>query len=156
MLQLMAAKSVVSGIKSLTGALVANKKDPERVATAQSNLTKALAGDSAALAALQSQAVGSATEVGKDAARRALAAYAATKPSFVTPINQTPLQQQVADTVNNVRTDIANGLQNIGAGATTALANTVDPNKKAVTVPLTQTQLLVIAGIAAAILFLRK
>lgn len=140
---------------SATGALFANKKDPERVATAQANLTKALAGDTVAYAALVAQANGSATQVGKDAATRALQAYAQQKATFITPPTQTPLQQQVSTTVDAVRTDLAKGVQNIGAGATTGAANAISPGS-GVTIPLTRTQLLILGAIAAAVIYLRR
>lgn len=142
-------------IKPLSGALFANKKDPERVATAQANLTKALAGDTVAYQALVAQSVGSATQVGKDAAVRALQAYASQRATFITPVTQTPLQQQVATTVAAVGTALAQGVQSVGAGATQAAANKLSPNS-GVTVPLTSTQLLILGAIAAAIIFFRK
>ena len=59
-------------------------KDAQRIATAQSNLQKALAGDANAYLLLQQQAglipgYGSATQVGKDAAKQALDYYAQAK-----------------------------------------------------------------------------
>jgi len=65
--------------------LFANKLDPTRIANAQSNLTKALAGDMAALAYMRSQVTGSATAVGRDAYRRAVATYDAQRSATPAP-----------------------------------------------------------------------
>jgi hypothetical protein len=46
--------------------------------------------------------------------------------------------------------------QTIGAGAGTAVSNKLTGTDNAVTIPLTKTQLLIIGGIAAAILWLRR
>ncbi|HJQ27676.1 MAG TPA: hypothetical protein VKA60_27580 [Blastocatellia bacterium] len=156
--------SLVPGAATLIGkgigALIPNKKDPERIATAEANLQKALNGDSAALAALQAQAAGSATEVGKEAARRALEAYNARQTSFVTPEVATPLQKQVATTINSIRDDLAQGVQNVGAGVTSAAANKLGTDQTRftlpVSVPLTPVQMLLVAGaVVGLILFAR-
>lgn len=64
----------------------ANDKDKSsRIPLALSNLNKALLGDATALAYLRAQALGSATAVGKDAYRRALAIYDAQKTTPAAP-----------------------------------------------------------------------
>lgn len=152
--------AAASLIKSAAG-LIPNKKDPQRIATAQANLVKALAGDASALQALKDQAAGSATAVGKEAARRALESYNANTPHFVAP-EPSALQQQVGATVNAVRNDLAQGIQNIGAGAATAASNAVggDGNQPRITlpvsIPFTPTQLLIMAGVAGAILYFSR
>jgi len=154
-----AAASKVTGLLSAAkGLLPANKKDPLRIANAQSNLEKALAGDMAALAELKRAAAGgSATEVGREANRRALAAYNAQRTSFESPVAPpTPFQQQVSTTVAQVQEVIAQGVQNIGAGATTAVANRISGTPNAVTIPLNRNQLILLAVIAGAIIWLRK
>jgi hypothetical protein len=78
----------------------------------------------------------------------------------VAPPSQTPLQQAVSDTVSNVGAALSQGVQQVGAGATTAAANALNPKGNAVTVPLslpfTRTQLLVMGAIAAAIIYFRR
>lgn len=168
--QLLAAASAVPGPQQafvgaasfLSGLLPKNKKDAERVARAQSELAKALAGDAAALLWIQQQAgvvpgYGSATEVGREAYRRALAAYNAQRGSFASPVAPpTPFQQQVSTTVAQVRQDIAQGFQNIGAGATTAAADTISGGSRAVTIPLNRNQLVLFAVLAGALIWLRR
>lgn len=149
--------AVIAAASTLKGLLPPNKKDPERVATAQANLTKALAGDAMALAALRAQAAGSATQVGKDAAIRALDAYKAQTNNFTSPIpQQTPLQQTVSGAITDIGRVLGDTAQTIGAGAGTAVSNRLTGTNNAVTIPLTKTQLLIIGGIAAAILWLRR
>lgn len=148
-----AASTLVSkGVSSL----FANKKDPQRIQAAQDALQRALAGDASALAYMQSQAVGSATQVGKDAFKAALAAYAANRTSFTPPLTATPLQQTVASTVDSIKQDLATGVQRIGAGASSAAANSISPNAGALTVPLDRNMLLLLGAVAAAIIFFRK
>jgi hypothetical protein len=81
---------ITGGISLASGLTSTNAKDPERLATAQSNLQKALAGDANAYLLLQQQAglipgYGSATQYGKDVAKAALATYAAQRGAGVQP-----------------------------------------------------------------------
>lgn len=70
----------------------ANDKDKSaRIPAAISALNKALAGDQQALTYMRAQAVGSATAVGKDAFRRALAIYDQQKPAAAPSSSTTPL-----------------------------------------------------------------
>jgi hypothetical protein len=156
--------ALVPGAASLIGKvggrLIANKKDPERVAKAQAWLQQALAGDKTALANLQAQATGSATEVGKEAARRALEAYNASSATFIHPETSTPLQDQVKTTVDSVRNDLATGIQRIGAGATSAAANALGTKDDRFTlplsVPITSTQMILLAAVAAGVILLAR
>jgi hypothetical protein len=69
----------------------ANDKDKSaRIPAAISALNKALAGDQQALTYMRAQAVGSATAVGKDAFRRALAIYDQQKPAGAPSSSATP------------------------------------------------------------------
>jgi hypothetical protein len=137
-------------------------KDAKRIQAAQDALTRALAGDSTALIYMQQQAglvpgYGSATQVGKDAFKAALDAYAAQRSTFTQPDTTTPLTQTVADTFGQVRQDVADSVQKVGAGVTTALTDKVSGKKhNAVTIPLTRNQILIVAALAAAILWLRR
>lgn len=142
-------------INKVGGSLFANKKDPQRIQAAQDALARALAGDASALAYMQAQAVGSATEVGKKAFRSALEAYAANRTSFTPPPGATPLQQTVATTVDSIRSDLATGVQRIGAGASSAAANSISPSG-AVTLPLDRNMLLLLGAVAVAIILLRE
>lgn len=146
--------AAASLIKPLSGALFANKKDPERVATAQANLTKALAGDTVAYAALVAQSTGSATQVGKDAAIKALQAYAQQKNTYLTPPTATPLQQTVGSTLGKIAVDLSQGIQQVGAGVTNSVANKVSAGS-GLTVPLNRTQLIALGILAAAIIYFR-
>lgn len=139
----------------VSGALFANKKDPQRIQAAQDALARALAGDASALAYMQAQAIGSATPVGKAAFKSALDAYAANRTSFTPPPTSTPLQQVVSDTVSGVRRELATGVQQIGAGGTNVLTNRLSPNT-GVTIPFDRDTLLLLGAVAVAILFLRK
>lgn len=157
MLPLVGAATLIGKIG---GGLVANKKDPERIAKAEAWLQQALAGDQTALANLQAQASGSATEVGKEAARRALAAYNARSASFIRPETTTPLQAQVKTTVDAIRNDLAAGVQNIGAGATSAAASALGTNQNRftlpVSIPFTPMQMLLMAGAAIGVIMLAR
>lgn len=143
-------------ISKVGGSLFANKKDPERIQAANDALQRALAGDASALVYMQQQAVGSATQVGKDAFRRALEAYAANRTSFTPPPGATPLQQTVASTVDSIKQDLATGVQRIGAGASSAAANSISPGNAAVTVPLDRNTLLLLGAVAVAIILFRR
>jgi hypothetical protein len=136
------------------GSLFANKKDPQRIQAAQDALARALAGDASALAYMQAQAVGSATQVGKDAFRSALEAYAANRTSFTPPPGATPLQQTVSSTVSAIGKDLATGVQQIGAGATNAASTKLGGT--GITVPFSQQTLLILAAVAVAIIVFRK
>jgi len=69
----------------------ANDKDKSaRIPAAINSLNKALAGDVQALSYMRQQAVGSATAVGKDAFRRALAIYDQQKPAAAPSSSTTP------------------------------------------------------------------
>lgn len=153
---LTAAYGAATLIGKGVSALIPNKKDPERIAKAAAWLQQALNGDASALANLQAQAIGSATEVGKEAARRALEAYNARQSTFVTPEVATPLQRQVQTTINAVRNDLAQGVQNIGAGATNAASNALGVDKQRftlpVSVPFTPTQMLVAAAVVVGLI----
>jgi hypothetical protein len=77
--------AIIAGASTLKKLLPQNKKDPERVATAQANLTKALAGDATALAASHRRRP---TEVLRKLARMRLArsdAYAAQTNNLLRP-----------------------------------------------------------------------
>lgn len=80
----------------------ANDKDKSaRIPAAISALNKAIAGDQQALAYMRQQAVGSATAVGKDAFRRALAIYDQQKPaaaptsSATAPVSLIPIPRPI-------------------------------------------------------------
>lgn len=81
----------------------ANDKDKsQRIPAAIRALNAALAGDASQLAYMQAQSVGSATAVGKDAFRRALAIYATQKPTpTATPV-QAPTVVHLAPTTQPV------------------------------------------------------
>lgn len=152
-----AFSSVFSGIFG------GNDKDKLRIQNAKDALTRALAGDTSAVLLMQQGAglipgFGSATAVGKAAFLAAYNAYLAQKPTFVTPVTQpSALQTQVATTTAQVQDAIAAGLQNLGAGATSAVSGAVgSSNFHPVTIPSNMNQLLILAAIAGAIILLRK
>lgn len=145
--------------KKALGALSSNDKDAERVEKVRAALTRALNGDTASLQWLQAAAgPGSAhPKATRDAAKLALDSYANQRATFQTTIGQpTPLQQQVAATVSNIRDEVAGFVQNVGAGATTAAANRIAPTSGAFTVPLNTNQLVLFAALAVAIIMLRR
>jgi len=158
MIGVMAAASALNGFESLVGGGGLSSKDKARVNAANSALTKALAGDASALQYMIQQSNNSATQVGKDAFRAALTQYYNTKTGNITAApatstvqyqsTQTPLQQVVSDTTSKVNQDIANGVQQIGAGATTQLSSAISGNSSAVTIP-TNMKTIVLVGIAA-------
>ena len=160
-LLLTSAVKPVSGL--LSGLFGGNSKDATRIANAQAALTRALAGDSSAVLLMQQGAglipgYGSATAVGKAAFQAALDAYNAQRTTFETPTTQpSAFQQQVATTTAAVRNEIAQGLQNLGAGATTAVSGAVGTSAfNPMTIPINRDQAILLAVIAGAILFLRK
>ena len=158
---LVAGASAFSSVFS--GIFGSNAKDKLRIQNAKDALTRALAGDQSAVLLMQQGAglipgFGSATPVGKAAFLAAYNAYLAQKPTFVTPVTQpSALQQQVATTTAQVRDNIAAGLQNMGAGATSAVSGAVGSrNFNPVTIPSNQNQLIILAVIAVGIILLRK
>jgi len=156
MLGIAAASSLLSGLVGGGGGL--SSKDQARVNAANNALTKALNGDASALQYMIDQSNNSATQVGKNAFRAALTQYYNTRAGNITAApatstvqyqsTQTPLQQVVSDTNARVAQDIANGVQQIGAGATTQLSNSISGNNSALTLP-TNMKTIVLVGIAA-------
>lgn len=151
-----AARGFTATLAGLFG--ISNKKDKERIAAAQSALTQALAGDASALARLHQGAEHSATDVGKAAYRAALQAYAQQQASFPAPSSGvTPIRQEITDTLGEVRDVVAGSVQRIGAGTTDALASRIGTsNYQPFTVPLSMNQILILGGIAAAVLWFRR
>jgi len=158
MIGVVAAASALNGIQGLLGGGGLSDKDKARVNAANDALTKALNGDASALQYMIQQSNNSATQVGKNAFRAALTQYYNAKSGQVTTApatstvqyqsTQTPLQQVVNDTTSRVNQDIANGVQQIGAGATTQLSNSISGNNSALTLP-TNMKTIVLVGIAA-------
>lgn len=150
--------AVAGEISDLVNTSGLSSKDQARVQAASNALTKALAGDQSQLAYMIQQSQNSATQVGKNAFQAALQKYyaaqagaAATNGAASTTIPvpasaQTALQAQLAATANAVKTDVANGVQNIGAGSTTAAVSAITGNNSAVTIPTNMTTILIIGG----------
>lgn len=176
---ILAAASAIQGTVHAVGSLAdgfgkVSDKDKQRINAAQSALTKALSGDSAALQYMNQQASNSATDVGKEAFRRALQSYyqqksgqggaaAYTAPSYspaVSNSNESALGSELTDLKNNVRDDVANTIRRVGAGGSNEVANSVagtDAQRHGLTIPTNPAQLLIIGGIAVgAFLILKK
>jgi hypothetical protein len=155
------ASSAATGI--MAGLSGADKKDPERIAAAQAALTKALAGDASQILYMQQQAgqvvgYGSATAVGKEAFRRALAEYDRQRgthynsQSAAATSTASPAQAVIAQTQAAVRTDLANGAQQLLTGTVNSITGAISPNAGP-SVPLTQNQLSwIYVGAAALVL----
>jgi len=149
----------VSGVAAPSGI---SDKDKARVAAANSALQSALNGDASALQYMQGQANNSATQVGKNAFKQALQQYYAAqaqRTGGVVPVSTVPyqppstsqpsaLQSAIGSTVQSVRNDLASGVQNIGAGSTTAASNFLSGNNSALTLP-TNMKTIVLVGVAA-------
>lgn len=159
---------VVNVAQSLGSFGKVSDRDQARINAAQDALKKALAGDSSALAYMQQQSQNSATAVGKSAFVRALQVYADTIAGKANPNSYTPpptaapsaLQQVVTNTTNAVRDDVANGVQQIGAGATNAATSAIagtSAGKSSFLLPTDPKTLLIVgAALLGLIVILKK
>jgi hypothetical protein len=155
-----------SGAGNLFAGLSGNKKDAGRIAQAASSLQQALDGDATQLAFIVGQASNSATSVGKEAYRRALAEYnrqAGTnyQPGAVAnvPKSISPLQRIISNTISNIRTDAGAGVQQaLATSANTAGSAIAGGNGTGLTSgSISRTQVYLAGAVAlAAILALKK
>lgn len=168
------AKSFSGVFAGLSGG---NKKDPARVALAQRSLEKALQGDASAVEWMKSQALdhpqGSATQVGKEAYRRALAEYyrqagenavgtnTGPLPSYENPAPpQSPVKGIIDRAVQDVRNVMGNAVSTVVTGAGADLGGRVTGDGPGANppsaFPIDQNTMMLLAVGAAAFLMLRK
>jgi hypothetical protein len=156
-------KAVASTVSSsLFAGLSGNSKDAGRIAQADSSLRQALDGDAYQLGFIIGQAANSATSVGKEAYRRALAYYNSAagtsyQPGAVAPKQISPVQRAVETFGNAVRDAAGNLVQTVGTGAVNAANTAVSaPNSNQAntkSVPISPTQLAIGGGVLIAVLF---
>lgn len=155
--------NLVSGIGALFSG--AHPKDRLRIAGAQAALQRALAGDQSAVLEMKQQAglvpgFGSATAVGKAAYKAAYDAYlsgGAVAPDVVQP-TASPIREELTSAADKIRDVLADSTQKIGAGVTNAAADKIGSSNRSssVTLPLTKSQLYVLAGIAGLLVWFRR
>lgn len=172
MFQLAAFAAQASGIfAGLSGG--SNKKDPERIATAASSLQKALNGDQSAVEWMKSQSLphpnGSATQVGKEAYRRALAEYArqvgqpndAAEPTWNNPGGSTsPVKGIIDRAVQDVRNTVGNAVSTVGGGVATEAGGRIVGSGSGANAPssfsIDQNTMLLVGLAAGTLLLMRK
>lgn len=159
-----AVEAGVKGVSSIAGGLKGNASDQKRIAAAQSALDKALAGDSSQIAYMIQQRWHSATAVGKEAFRRALATYdsrfgssyaSAGDPATGAVAAPSPVQAVVQQTTDNVKRDLADGAQQILTGVTNAVTGKISPSA-GTSFPFTKNQLYVGGALLLGLIFLPK
>jgi len=180
MFQFAALAAAASGIANFAGTAAAasgvfaglsgsRKKDADRIAVAASSLQKALNGDQDAVAWMKSQATGSASAVGREAYRRALAEYqrsvgqpnTAPEPTWQNPGGSTsPVRGIVDRAVQDVRNTVGNAVSTVGGGAATEagtrITGTGAGSNPPSSFPIDQNTMMLVALGAGALLLLRK
>lgn len=151
-------------------------KDAERAAAAKAALPKAVGGSLADAQYILQQRFHSATAYGKQQFQIAWDSLVAQNPAIAQQALQMGQASDVLNTdpsirsqlssewnalVANIRTDVGNAIQRVGAGVATGAAGAVDPNTNRVTVPFFGTTsimtIVVVLGLAiAALIFLSR
>jgi len=172
------AGAVLSGAASVFGAVTGlNSGQRKRTADAQRDLAAALSGDLNAAKSLYSGVIDpGVVQFSKDLCNKAWAVIQQQRPDIAKQVlaqmggSSTPLvfmstgmspvvspvQQVVNTTLGQIQAALATGAQQLGAGATTAVANKIGGNNNAVTVPLSKNTLYLLAAVAVGIILLRR